>query len=89
MSPNSPLANSAATPGVGTAAPKPLSERMRETLRRYHYSLRTEESYLMWCRQFVALVGATHEDIVAVDVLQLLQQGLLDLIFGDEVGHAG
>ena len=38
-------------------AVKPLSERMHETLRRYHYSLRTEESYLMWCRQFVEFHG--------------------------------
>ena len=43
-----------------SAAPapvKPLSERMRETLRRGRYSHRTEEAYLMWCRQFVAFHG--------------------------------
>jgi hypothetical protein len=50
------LANSA---GLNPTSPaiKPLSERMRETLRRFHYSHRTEESYLMWCRQFVAFHG--------------------------------
>ncbi len=36
---------------------KPLSERMRETLRRGRYSYRTEEAYLMWCRQFVEFHG--------------------------------
>ena len=30
---------------------------MRETLRRFHDSLRTAESYLMGCRQFVAFHG--------------------------------
>ncbi len=55
MSPNSPLAQpGVAASRVGAALVKPFSERMRETLRRYHYSLRKEESYLMCCRQFVA-----------------------------------
>ena len=56
MPPHSPLANSAGRAPT-TPAIKPPSERLRETLRRYHYSLRTEESYLMWCRQFVAFHG--------------------------------
>ncbi|MEY2881829.1 MAG: hypothetical protein RLZZ15_4209 [Verrucomicrobiota bacterium] len=41
----------------GPAPVKPLSERMREALRRGRYSHRTEEAYLMWCRQFVAFHG--------------------------------
>jgi hypothetical protein len=42
------------------AAPAPrkrLAERMVEILRRGRYSRRTEESYLMWCRQFVEFNG--------------------------------
>ncbi len=58
MSPNSKLANSAgALPEGEKSAPQSLSERMHETLRRYHYSVRTEEAYVMWCRQFVEFHG--------------------------------
>lgn len=34
-----------------------MSEQMREVMRRRHYSHRTEEAYLMWCRQFVEFHG--------------------------------
>jgi hypothetical protein len=35
-------------------APRPgLLQRVREVLRRQHYSLRTEKTYLFWIRDFI------------------------------------
>ncbi len=39
------------------AKPVRLSERMVQLMRLRHLSRRTEEAYLMWCRQFVAFHG--------------------------------
>jgi integron integrase len=46
-----------------------LEDRIRETLRFKHYSLRTEESYVGWYRRFVRFHGVRHpEDMGAVEV---------------------
>lgn len=43
------------------AAPRPkLVDRVRETLRMRHYSLRTEESYVGWIRRFIAFYKGRH-----------------------------
>lgn len=39
--------------GQGQKRPVMLSEKVRETLRLKHYSLRTEEAYLGWVRRFI------------------------------------
>ena len=33
--------------------PKKLLDRVRETIRRKHYSIRTEKSYVAWIRQYI------------------------------------
>ncbi len=37
-----------------------LEDRMRETMRFKHYSMRTEESYVGWYRRFVRHHGMRH-----------------------------
>jgi len=37
-----------------------LLDMTRDTLRRKHYSLRTEESYLRWIRQYILFNGKRH-----------------------------
>lgn len=39
-----------------------LEERLRHSIRRLHYSLRTEEAYVMWYRQFVRFHGLRHPE---------------------------
>jgi integrase len=50
---------------VGAAALPPLQatrllEQVRERVRGLHYSLRTEEAYVFWCRDFVRFHGLRH-----------------------------
>jgi integrase len=50
---------------VGTAALPPLRaarllDQVRERVRGLHYSLRTEEAYVFWCRDFVRFHGLRH-----------------------------
>jgi integron integrase len=49
------------TPEVGTPARKPrLLEQMRDTIRRRHYSYRTEETYIHWVRRFIYFHDKRH-----------------------------
>ena len=49
-------------PSPNTAAPSPprLLDRVRETIRRLHYSDRTEETYVHWIRRFIHFAGMRH-----------------------------
>ncbi len=48
-------------PGMAAATPKPrLLQQVRDSIRRKHYSPRTEESYLHWIRRFVYFHGKRH-----------------------------
>jgi site-specific recombinase XerD len=40
--------------------PKKLLEQVQETIRRKHYSPRTEESYTQWIRRFILFHGKRH-----------------------------
>ena len=40
--------------------PKKLEDRLREVLRRKHYSLKTEESYVGWYKRYVLWHGKRH-----------------------------
>ena len=37
-----------------------LLDQVRETLRRKHYSIRTEEAYIQWIRRFILFHGKRH-----------------------------
>lgn len=37
-----------------------LLDRMRERIRRMHYSLQTEKAYVHWCRAFIRFHGLRH-----------------------------
>lgn len=40
--------------------PKKLLDRVRETIRRKHYSLRTEKSYVAWIRRYILFHNKQH-----------------------------
>ena len=40
--------------------PARLLDRLRERLRGLHYSLRTEELYVRWCKEFIRFLGLRH-----------------------------
>jgi len=47
--------------GAGSPAKPPkLLDRLRETLRRRHYSIHTEEAYANWCRRFILFHNKRH-----------------------------
>lgn len=51
------------TPKKMTVAGKPrLLERLRACIRAKHYSLRTEEAYVFWCKAFIRYHGLRHPD---------------------------
>lgn len=55
------------------AAEPRLLDRMRELIRKRHYSIRTEEAYLTWVRRFIHFHGKRHpRDLGPVDVEQYL-----------------
>ena len=39
-----------------------LLDRLRETLRRRHYSIHTEDAYAGWCRRFILFHNKRHPD---------------------------
>lgn len=51
----------------------PLLDRVREEIRKRHYSLRTEEAYVAWIRRFVIFHGCRNpEDMGGADVEKFL-----------------
>lgn len=65
------------TAGVGTA-PRFL-DRLRESLRVRHYSLRTEDAYLDWVRRFILFHGKRHpKDMGAPEVQAFLSHLAVD-----------
>jgi len=40
--------------------PKKLLDRVRETIRRKHYSFRTEKSYVAWIRRYILFHNKRH-----------------------------
>ena len=49
--------------------PSPFLERVRDAIRVRHYSLRTEQAYLMWVRRFILFHGKRHPaEMGAVEV---------------------
>jgi integron integrase len=65
---------------VGAEAPPPkLLDRLRESLRVRHYSLRTEASYLDWVRRFILFHGKRHpRDLGAPEVQAFLSHLAVD-----------
>jgi len=49
-----------------------LLDMTRDTLRRKHYSLRTEESYLLWIRQYILFNGKRHPKEMGAPELEAL-----------------
>ena len=77
-----PVVVSASTP-VG--APRRLLDTLRERLRYMHYSLRTEEAYVYWVRNYVRWAGMRHpRDLGADDV-----QGYLSMLANERHVAAG
>jgi len=69
------MVQSVAAPGKPSAvAPGPrLLERMRQVLRRIHYSYRTEKTYRYWVRYFILWSGKRHpRDMGAAEVTAFL-----------------
>ncbi|MBW2398990.1 MAG: phage integrase N-terminal SAM-like domain-containing protein, partial [Deltaproteobacteria bacterium] len=57
-----------------------LSERVRDVLRRRHYSLRTEEAYLMWMTRFVRFNDGRHPEAMgSQEVIDFLTHLARDL----------
>ncbi|UUX95561.1 integron integrase [Aquabacterium sp. J223] len=52
-------AGSASAPAQGRPPPR-LLDQLRHVIRLRHYSLRTEEAYVQWCRRFVLFHGKRH-----------------------------
>ena len=46
--------------------PKKLLDRVRETIRRKHYSIRTEKSYVAWIRRYILF----HNPVVSLSNLK-------------------
>ncbi len=68
--------------GLGSAAlhrPARLSDRVRDVLRRRHYSLRTEQTYLAWMTRFVAYHGRHPDEMDAPEVIAFLTHLAVDL----------
>ena len=49
-----------ATPGASAPRSRKLLERLREHIRFLHYSHRTEEAYVHWCRAYIRFHGLRH-----------------------------
>mgnify|MGYP005806038955 CR=1 FL=1 len=65
------------TVGVGT--PPRFLDRLRESLRVRHYSLRTEDAYLDWVRRFILFHGKRHpKDMGAPEVQAFLSHLAVD-----------
>jgi len=62
---------------VPRPASKPrLLEQVRQAIRRLHYSLRTEETYLHWIRRFIYFHGKRHpRDLGPAEVTAFLNLG--------------
>ena len=50
----------ASSPVVPPLKSVKLLDRVRECVRLLHYSLRTEEAYVHWCRAFIRILGLPH-----------------------------
>ena len=48
------------TPDMDQHKPPKLLDRLRETLRRRHYSIHTEDAYAGWCRRFILFHNQRH-----------------------------
>ena len=59
----SPQSKTPTPHGAGSPGQQPkLLDRLRDTLRRRHYSLATEEAYAGWCRRFILFHNKRHPD---------------------------
>ena len=53
-----------------------LLDRVREAIRRKHYSRRTEETYVHWIKRFIYHSGKRHaSELGAAEVTAFLKQG--------------
>ncbi|MCJ7700740.1 MAG: phage integrase N-terminal SAM-like domain-containing protein [Anaerolineales bacterium] len=49
--------------------PKKLLDRVRDTIRLKHYSIKTEQAYLNWIKQYILFHGKKHpQDMAAIEV---------------------
>ena len=72
-------------PSTPSATPRRLLDTLRERLRYMHYSLRTEEAYVYWVRNYVRWAGMRHpRDLGASDV-----QGFLSMLANERHVAAG
>jgi Phage integrase, N-terminal SAM-like domain len=56
-----------------TAKRPKLLDQVREVIRTLHYSIRTEEAYLLWIRKFILFHGKRHpRDMGAAEVAAFL-----------------
>lgn len=60
-------ANGLADKGLVDRQPPRLLDRVRDAVRRRHYSRRTEEAYLSWIRRFILFHGKRHPAQMGVD----------------------
>lgn len=61
-------------PALAPARPK-LLDRMREAIRRRHYSYRTEETHVHWVRRFIHFSGKRHpRDLGEAEVTAFLNR---------------
>ncbi len=59
-----------------------LLDRVRDHLRKLHYSYRTEQQYLFWIRRFILFHGKRHpSDMAAREVEAFLQSRYLPVVF--------
>src|SRR5258708_37019991 len=59
--------------GPGPESKPRLLEQVRQAIRRLHYSLRTEETYLHWIRRFIYFHGKRHpRDLGAAEATAFL-----------------
>ena len=57
---------------MDAAAPK-LLDQVRDAIRRKHYSIRTEESYIDWIRRYILFHGKKHpKDMGAAEIERFL-----------------
>lgn len=65
--------------GDGAAQAPRLMDQMRDAIRRAHYSLRTEKSYLHWVRRYILFHGKRHpREMGAVEVTAFLTSLAVD-----------
>jgi integron integrase len=60
-------------PNTDTPKPRRLLEQLRDAIRRRHYSLRTEETYIHWVKRFIYFSGKRHPaELGAAEVTSFL-----------------